>query len=284
MIKLPGSTQMFKQMPKENFIKYLNDSPSLEMKFMREIDSIVWINQLSPETMTINPGEIVTEIAVVEIFLKRQVISQNLIEIVNREIDLSTVFIIRYEDWGQIWCSNNESSRNRFAEYQINPYYQTSWLPYDELELNAVGEDLDQVYENFLMQITGKPIKIEKGTLQNDTLPNETVAKTAEPVELQEAEDLEAVIKNLEIQIHHEPQFKQKLTLMVDLINAKKELQKINAPHIMTHMEIVQTDQSELLQSNIEMIQSFFPHVFVNMMADNGNETISTNLKTLKMP
>jgi len=286
MIDLPGSTRVFKQMPKENFIKYLDDANSLEMKFMEEIGSIVLINKLSPETMTISQGKIVAAIAVVEIFLKRQVISQNLIEMLDKEIDPITAFIIRYEDWGQIWCSDNKSSHNESAESTVNTYYQTSWLPYDELELKAEGDDLDQVYENFLMQITGKSIRLENGNPQK-----KPVKKTAEPIEFEEEEDLdevvelEAVIKNLETQINHEKQFKRQVDLMVDLINAKEQLQKIKEPHL-AHREIDQKDQRALLQNNIEMIQSFFPHVFVNMTEDDDNEFSDTtaDLKTIRMP
>ena len=274
MIELPGSTKVFKQIPKENFIKHINDSNRLENKFMKEIGGIVLINKLSPETMTISQGKHVTEIAVVEIFLTRQVINQNLIEILNREINQTTVFIIRYEDWGQIWCSNNEFSNDRSAKYQVNTYYRTNWLPYDELELKVAGDDLDQVYENFLMQITGKPIKVENGNPQEG--PGKKAAEPAaleEEETLEKVEELEAAIKKLETQINYEKQFKQKLKLVVDLINAKEELQKIKA----SHMEIVQTDQKELLRNNIEMIQSFFPHVIVNMIEDDKNEFDDTS-------
>ncbi|MBK5244510.1 MAG: DUF4391 domain-containing protein [Eubacteriaceae bacterium] len=286
MINLPDSTRVFKQIPKENFIKYLDASNPLEKKFMEEIGSIVLINKLSPETMTISQGKIVIEIAVVEIFLKRQVISQTLIELLNREIDQTAVFIIRYEDWGQIWCSNNESSNDQLAEYKVDTYYQTNWLPYDELELKAEGDDLDQVYENFLMQITGKPIKLKNGKPQK-----KPIKKTEEPAALEEEDDLEEVaelkviIENLETKINHEKQFKLQLDLMVDLINAKEELQKIIAPHLMKS-KIVHTDQMSLLQNNIEMIQSFFPHVFVNMIENDENEFADTSavLKTIRMP
>ena len=126
MIKLPRSTRVFKQMPTKNFIKHLNDSNRLKMKFMEEISSIVLVNTLSPETMSISPGQIVTAIAVVEISLKRQGISQNLLEILDREINPATVLIIRYEDWGQIWCSNTVSDHDRSADCSDKTYYQTN--------------------------------------------------------------------------------------------------------------------------------------------------------------
>lgn len=256
---------------------------------MDEIESIVLINKLSPETMTINQGNIITEIAVVEIFLKRQVISQNLIEMLNREIDQTAVFIIRYEDWGQIWCFVNRSGNSQAAKCKANIYYQTNWLPYDELKLKTQGDNLDQVYENFLMQITGKPIKLENGNP-----PKEPLEKAVEPAALEEEKEdvdldevvkLQAAIKNLETQIHLEKQFKRQLDLVVELINAKEELQKIIAPHLVP-AEIVQTDQMALLQNNIEMIQSIFPHVFVNMIENDGDEFADTTsgLKTIRMP
>ena len=273
MIELPCSTEVFKQMPKGIFVKHLNNSNILEKNFMDEIGSIVWINKLSPETMTINQGKIVTEIAVVEIFFNRQVISQNLLEILNKEIDQYTVFITRYEEWGQIWCSNNQSSNHSESKYKVNTYYQTNWLPYDELELKVEGDDLDQVYENFLIQISGKPIPVENGSPEKDP-----VKKTEKPIELEEdeqleeVEELEVAIKKLETQINHEKQFKRQLKLMIDLTNAKEELLKIKEPQI---------NQMDMIQNNIEMIQSFFPHVFVNMIEDDGNQFYDNSFKAI---
>jgi len=277
MIELPCSTEVFKQMPKGIFIKHLNNSNSLEKNSIDEIGSIVWINKISPETMTISQGKIVTEIAVVEIFLNRQVISQKLLNILNKEIDQYTVFITRYEEWGKIWCSNNHSGNHSESKCKVNTYYQTNWLPYDELELKVEGDDLDQVYENFLIQISGKPIPVENGNPQKDP-----VKKTEEPVELEEdklleeVKELEAVIKKLETQINHEKQFKRQLNLVIDLTNAKEELLKIKEP-LINQMKIVQTDQMKLIQNNIEMIQSFFPYVFVNMIEDDGNQFYDTS-------
>lgn len=46
-------------------------------------------------------------------------------------------------------------------------------------------------------------------------------------------------------------------------------------------MEIVQTDQMDMIQNNIKMIQSFFPHVFVNMIEDDGNQFYDTSFKAI---
>jgi len=280
MIDLPGSTEVFEQMPKGLFVKHLNNADRLEKNFMDEIISIVLINKLSPERMTICPGEIVTAIAVVEIFLNRQVISQNLLEIVNKEIDQTTVFIARYEGWGQIWCAINQSGNILEAESKV--YYQTSWLPYDELELKVAGDDLDQVYENFLIQISEKSILAKNGSS-----PKDPVKKTAKPAEFEEEQldevektekvvQLEATIKVLQTQINHEKQFKRQVKLVLDLKNAKAALLKIKAPPI---------SQIELIQNDNEMNQSFFPHVFVNMTEDDETEFDDslTDFRILKM-
>ena len=111
------------------------------------------------------------------------------------------------------------------------------------MELKAAGADLDQVYENFLLQITGKLIKVKNASPQK-----EPVIKTAKPAAIKEFDEvsaLKAVIKNLEIQIKNEKQFKRQLNLMVDLTKAKKQLQKIKAPPPAPGT-IVQTDQRTL--------------------------------------
>ena len=217
MIDLPKSTYFNRRMPKELFYKNLNLSKTLKKTFINEIESITWLNKLSPATMNVNPGKQVIEIAVMEIVLKQKEISKSLLEVLDRETAHHTVFIIHYKEWGQIWACYKETSKNREGKFKVDTYYQTDWLPYDDLSLKVEGLNLDKVYENFLGQIAGERLAIKNGMELKDA-----VEKT------KDLEKLEAAINRLETQINNEIQFNRQVKLMGEIRNLKEKIQMIN--------------------------------------------------------
>ncbi|MBI4857277.1 MAG: DUF4391 domain-containing protein [Acetobacterium woodii] len=265
MIDLLSSTNVYRQMPKELFFKYLNCADTLKKKFTDDIESIIWVNRLSPDTLSVWPGKILSEIAVVEIVLKRQAISQDLIEIINRETNQYTVFVIRYEEWGQIWCGNNESGNHPADKLRFDTYYQTNWQSYSALELKVEGFDLDHIYESILMQVAGKAITIENGRI-----PQETVAKKQIQDDRANIKNQEEAIKKLQVQIDHEKMFSKQLKLMGELKKAKEELKKISTSPL-TSNENQKSEEGQAPANNIENIRAFFPNVFINMKDGAGN-------------
>ncbi|MBC3900308.1 DUF4391 family protein [Acetobacterium malicum] len=268
MIDLPETTNVYRRMPKELFYKYLNDDSTAKKTFIDEIGSIIWINTLSTETTTTPNGKHVTEIAIVEIVLNRQAISSNILEIVNREIDQYAVFVVRYEEWGQLWCCDHQSINPQTGLFNCQNYYQTNWMIADDLTLKIDGGNLDQVYENFFMQIAGKPfpVRINRNHKQTD----EQIEKVEQFGKTEQLEKLEATIKNLEIQIGKESQFGKQVKLATDIKNAREELQKIKRSQT-THIEIHQPETGQVQEETVETVRSFFPNVYMKMQDGSGN-------------
>lgn len=269
MIDLPETTNVYKRMPKELFYKYLNDDCTAKKTFIDEIGSIIWINTLSSESTTVPTGNHVAEIAIVEIVLNRQAISSNILEIVNREIDQYAVFVVRYEEWGQLWCCDHQSINPQTGLFNCQNYYQTNWMIADDLTLKIEGGDLDQVYENFFMQIAGKPFPARINRNQKQT--DEYVEKVEQSGKAEHLEKLEATIKNLEIQMGKESQFGKQVKLATDIKNAKEELQQIKRSQT-THIEINQPEIVQVQAETAETVRSFFPNVYMKMQDGSGNQ------------
>lgn len=279
MIDLPNTTYIYRRMPREMFLKHLNGSDTLKKTFQDEIESIIWMNILTPETMAIPAGENIAEIAIVEVVFKRQAISRQLLEILNRETPRQTVFVAHYEEWGQIWCCCKETGRHLERAFPAGTCYQTSWMPYRDLDLNVKGGDLDQVYENFLIQIAGKPLQAENRVAPEDALDQEAPAagnamkEPEDPNKQDDPNDLQtlaAAIKTLEAQIDGETQFRQQLKLVEELERLKEEMKKIKTPR-MVHVEVVQGETENMTQVNIEAIRGFFPNIVMEMKDNNSN-------------
>ncbi len=268
MIDLPETTNVYKRMPKELFYKYLNDDCISKKTFVDEIRSIVWINTLSAETTTTPKGKYVTEIAIVEIVLNRQAISSNILEIVNREIDQYTIFIVRYEEWGQLWCCDHQSINPQTGLFNCQNYYQTNWMSVEDLTLEIDGGNLDQVYENFFMQIAGKPFPARINRNQKQT--DERIEKAELLGKTEQLEKLEATIKNLEIQMGKERQFGKQVKQATDIKNLQDEIKKIKRS-MSTHVEIHQPEIAAAQEETPATVRSLFPNVYMKMQDVTGN-------------
>ncbi len=213
MLDFPPSTVFNKWVPKKKFYENLSISSRIEKQFVTEIESVYWTHKLSPETLNVSPGTRVTEIEVFEVNLKEQQVSDNLIATIDREIPYHLVFVLRYEGQAQLMISFKEESKSREDKFKVDSYYRTDWTDYDKLTLSIEGLDLDRIYENFISQIAGDALNIEKAEDIRDAV---MIAK--------ERDRLETYITKLEAKIRKEKQFNFQLELNQELRKAKEKL------------------------------------------------------------
>jgi len=257
MIDLPGTTNVYRPMPKELFYKYLHDDHRLKKIFTDEISSIIWMATLSTETMAIPKGIQVTEIAIIEIVLKRQAISPDIIEIIDREIDRVAVFIVRYEEWGQLWCGD-------YRSYNRN-YYQTDWMLEDNLNLKLDGGNLDLIYQNVFIQITGKPFPANLDSNHKQAADSSEVLMPAGKNE--QLERLEATIKKLDSQMNQEVQFGKQFKLATEIKQAQAEIKKIKQS-MTTALE--SPEIAAATEASVENRRSFLPNLYLKMQGDQN--------------
>jgi len=213
VLDFPPSTVFNKWVPKKKFYENLSISSRIEKQFVTEIESVYWTHKLSPETLNVSPGTRVTEIEVFEVNLKEQQVSDNLIATIDREIPYHLVFVLRYEGQAQLMISFKEESKSREDKFKVDSYYRTDWTDYDKLTLSIEGLDLDRIYENFISQIAGDALNIEKAEDIRDAV---MIAK--------ERDRLETYITKLEAKIRKEKQFNFQLELNQELRKAKEKL------------------------------------------------------------
>lgn len=262
MFDFPEATKIYRSMPKELFYKYLNSDPTLKKAFVEEIGSIIWINTLSPETMAIEAGQQVKEIAIVEIVLKRQAIGPKLIEIVNREMDQYTIFMTRYEDWKQYWCCDHQTMKALLGQFYCQNYYQSNWMIEKEQNLRIEGENLDQVFAGFFKQITGKPLTDKHRPIKNE-VPKPVI--TVEPADdQQKLKELAATIKELETQLDEEAEFGRKLKLVSQIEKVKNEIHSLKRVRS-AQVELIPIENMVNDQNIAETIWPFFPNRPTNL-------------------
>ena len=213
MLNFPKTTEFNKRIPKQKFYNKLKVSSTLAQQFVKEIETIYWKNKLSAETLNVGIGKLVTEIEIIEINLRQQNISKNIIEIIDREIPYHIVFLLRFKDLAQIYISFKEDSKNRENKFKVNSYFKTEWLNYEGLSLEIIGLTLDKIYENFIIQVAGDRLQVENG---KDI--KEAVLKA------KEKELLESLTISLENKIKNEKQYNFQVKLAGELRKVKKQL------------------------------------------------------------
>jgi hypothetical protein len=156
MLGLPKSTEYNKRIPKAQFHRNLNLPNKIKQQFVDEIDTIVWQNKISPNTMAVSAGEEVTEIEVIEIRLHQKGISKNILEIMDRGIPYHIVFALTFNGEVQVAIGYKEKNQKKDPKYRVEGYYFSEWVPSDEFVLELKGLNLDRIYENFLRRFIPK--------------------------------------------------------------------------------------------------------------------------------
>lgn len=152
MLGLPKSTEYNKRISKTQFYRNLNLPNKVKQQFVDEIDTIIWQNKISPDTMAVPKGEEVTEIEVIEIRLHQRGVSDNILEVMDRGIPYHIVFALTFKGEVQVAIGYKEKNQKKDAKYRVEGYYFSEWASTDEFVLELKGLNLDRIYENLLRQ------------------------------------------------------------------------------------------------------------------------------------
>jgi hypothetical protein len=211
MISLPSTTEVNARIPKQKFYEKLSIRSHLEKIFVSEIETIVWKNKLSPETIALNAGKDVSEIHLFEITLKSKQLTRTVLETIDSGIPYHLVFILRYKDEGQLWISYKEQKGKKGDVYKVEKYYSTDWMPYSDLHVPIEGLDLDHVYASMLAAVSGGKLEVPAGVEIKDEIAR-----------MKDENKRQAYIESLEKKIKNEKQFNRQVELKRELEGIKK--------------------------------------------------------------
>jgi len=214
MLNLPESTEFGRRIPKTKFYQNLNLPNKVKQQFVDEIDTIIWQNKISPDTISISAGEEVAEIEVIEIQLHQKGISKNVLEIIDRGIPYHLIFVLTFKGEAQVGIGYKEKIKKKDDKYRVERYYFSAWVSSDGLTIELKGLTLDRIYENLLRQY----IPEERPQLKNlkDTI---TLQK--------EIEKQTALCDVLEKKVKSEKQFNVQVILNRELREARIKLENM---------------------------------------------------------
>lgn len=208
----PESTYIGKRIPKEGFYSKADLNATQKRAFVEDIESIVWRNLLSENSLNVSKGEKVTQIDIIQINLKQREYNKTILDVIEKAIPRHLVFILTINNSRQL-CINYKEEFQK-GKYRIVESFSTDWLNDGEAVLNIQGHDLDRVYENFVYQIAkGRIIKADGVEL------SETIQKS------QEIEKIKKRIAELEEKKRKEKQFNMQLRIADEIKELKSKIE-----------------------------------------------------------
>ena len=212
MLGLPKSTEFNRRIPKQKFYENLTISPALKRSFVKQIKVVWWRSKIAAATTNLATGETVTEIEVFEVCLSAPQLDEVVLRQIDKEIPYHILFLLEYEGRYQAWTAYKEAAGSGTNAFKVGTYYHTDWMEETALPLRLDGLTTDQVYENFVRQISGDAFAGSGETLK------ESVERDEHRKELQKQ------IAALQVKVHRERQLNKQVQLNAELNRLRKEL------------------------------------------------------------
>lgn len=207
----PSSTILDKPIPKAKFYDKLSVSAAMKRKFVEEVESIVWRNKLSANTLNVQAGERVIEIDVIEMELKSHAVSDAVLKVIDNGVPHHILYLLHHDDDWQAAIGYKEIGKTVIS-LTVKEYYRTHWTAFDHLHLLIEGMTMDDVFDNFVRQI-------------NASLPAESTNTLREDLEEQERrESIQRRIDLLTKKMRAEKQEHRKFELFQQIKQLKAQL------------------------------------------------------------
>ena len=201
MLNQPRSTELNKFLPKKAIYDKFNMNTQEKDNFDQDVKKLVIANEISPVTMNVTKGENVEAIFVIHVQLKKETYNDKNIALISKLINQKIIFILEY------------SGKFRLAVF-YQKLLQTSWKQSADNIVELKGLNLNQIWENIIIQISGKEVQSNK-TIDEQIKLNETKTK------------LQLQIEMVEKQARTERQPKKKFELVERLNKLKSEMESL---------------------------------------------------------
>lgn len=203
MFELPKSTQIKKPIHKKLIYSKFTEELRGEKKesFDSDISRIVLMNEISPVSVNIKEGKKVSSLFVVRIELKNKEYHERNIILIAKLFKQNLLFVLHYEN-----------------EYQMAIYetqlLKSEWKREEEFELKLTGLDLDSVWYDLVIQVSG--INVEDGNTLVEQIGLEN-----------EKEKLRKRIELIARKLKKETQSKKKFELHQERKKLERELEEL---------------------------------------------------------
>ena len=201
MLGLPKTTEIRKQISKKAVYTRFQMNTAAKEKFDADISRVILVNEVNPDSVNIPAGENVRGFFVMLVVLKKRDFDEKIIAALSKMIKQNILFVLEYED------------ESKLAIYHTK-LMQTDWKSTDEQRIELQGLNLDKVWENIVIDVSG--LNIEEGNTLDQQIETD-----------EKRRKLEKEIEKLEKQARAELQPKKKFELVQEKRRIERELESI---------------------------------------------------------
>ena len=158
MLGLPKATELNKQLPKNAIYAKFQMNTAERAKIDADISRITIVNEVSPEKINIADGEQVKSFFVLQVALKKKEFEDKTMITISKLIPQNMLLVLE--------CDGEA----KLATYHTK-LMQTDWKRKADLSIELKGLNMDAVWENTIVQISG--ITIEQGPMDEQIAVDE---------------------------------------------------------------------------------------------------------------
>ena len=201
MLGLPKATELNKQLPKNAIYAKFQMNTAEKAKIDADISRITIVNEVSSAKVYIADGEQVKSFFVLLVALKKKDFDDKTIITISKLIPQHMLLVLE--------CGGEA----KLATYHTK-LMQTDWKSTDEQRIELQGLNLDKVWENIVIDVSG--LNIEEGNTLDQQIETD-----------EKRRKLEKEIEKLEKQARAELQPKKKFELVQEKRRIERELESI---------------------------------------------------------
>lgn len=153
MITLPSKAVLHRVVPQKKFYGKAHLSTALKAKAAEQIEQIIWLARLAPDTINVAPGNAVEEIQVFHLMLRAPEPDPSVLKLIEEAIPYRIVFILEYQGKKRLLTYYKEDKAK--GGTRVRCAFSSDWLAHDVPILSIQGLDMDAVYESFIRQLAG---------------------------------------------------------------------------------------------------------------------------------
>ncbi|MBL3590257.1 MAG: DUF4391 domain-containing protein [gamma proteobacterium endosymbiont of Lamellibrachia anaximandri] len=212
LYQYPKQAAFGRVVPKTKIYQHAKPSSAVKQRFITQIDKIVWLYKLAPETINLPPCHAVPEIEIFEIQLKTPELKEEVLRSIDQAIPFPILFELRYQEQVRLTAAYKRPSEADGAKWVVDGYLSSPWLPADTVrDPLPVALDLARLYDQLLRALL--PIPKREGETLKDQINRYA-----------DIQRKEKECNKLESRLHREKQFNRKVEINAQLREIEKML------------------------------------------------------------
>lgn len=218
MLGLPKTTEISRILSKDDILRNASFSKFAKTQVASKIERVRIVGILNSKTLNIAAGETWKEIDIIQIELKNSDIEDDIIKSIDKSIPRPIVYVLKNNYGIRLAISNKEKSNS----IKIDTFFTTDWQK--DFELKIVGQNIDNVYANFLNQIAGE--KLTTATAESNSTESFASLDSAKDAieKMKERDKIQKQIDALTRKINAEPSIGKKQELAEERYKLKQLL------------------------------------------------------------